>query len=679
MERNRNIAIILISGLFGVLTASILSTTLYRADLDSWSKWGITLSLLTLGFGVLFFWVFSWVWQKFIEGPAIVRVWGTLVAMVAAVFFSLHLNILFLLPLILATVFLTSFTFGSFQRIYDRSHTLSFLTAWALSGLISFFVMGFLRNFYTSSLVFLICTFMINAVLTVIVESILIQIKPSWNSNRTEWIIPIAVLLLGVLLIVWTLALLLKYPGFFTPDFFLIPVRLLPLFFGGIFLAQGWSAWLIQILNTEAWQSSPLLQWMGRNLPGLLLACTFSISTYLLATALVSYNVAFLDMFFQTDSPFWLNFLTSDADQLILMRAVHPFVYLILRPPVWLISLFLHGNKYHAALLLNTFFGGVCVFLAWLFFKKRTGNTAYSMLFAALLGLSTAHLVLSALLESYIFSGAALILFILLLQKEDSKFWQLVLAGLVTFGITLTNFIQTSIGFLLVREDRKNIVKYGLVVMALAVLLSLVQTTLYPHSDPFYVTSRFKTETYNIDSYSDLGPDKVRQILISRMNVTFRNINLFSMVAPRPIIRYDEPNCKPLCFRVMQYFRGQYKYASYIGFGSLLARTWFLALILAGAVFAWRFFKSPAQSMLQLALLSNIIFNFVLHIKYGDDPLLYTPDWTYALVFFVGISFERLADRKWLQILLFLFLGGLLVNNLNLFKTLFETMLPFYP
>ena len=252
-----------------------------------------------------------------------------------------------------------------------------------------------------------------------------------------------------------------------------------------------------------------------------------------------------------------------------------------------------------------------------------------------------------------------MITFLYLLQSKEDNFPRLVLVGLITFGITITNFAQTCIGFFLLRPDKKNIFKFVFLVLAIAALLAFIQSAIYPKSDPFYIVSRFQSETFNIDSYSDLGTNATR-VLLSRMNVTFRNITLFSVVAPRPIIRYDEAHCHPVCFRVMRYFRGEYQYGSYIGFGSVLARLWFLGLIVASLIFTWQFIKAPKQSMLQATLVLNLLFNFALHIKYGDDPLLYTPDWTYALVFFFGISFERFADRKWWQVLLLVFLAGLL-------------------
>ena len=74
----------------------------------------------------------------------------------------------------------------------------------------------------------------------------------------------------------------------------------------------------------------------------------------------------------------------------------------------------------------------------------------------------------------------------------------------------------------------------------------------------------------------------------------------------------------------------------------------------------------------------NILFNFILHMNYGDDPMLYSPDWTYAVVFFLGISYESLADKKWFQVVLLIFLAGLLINNLGLFQKILSAILPYF-
>ncbi|PWB72821.1 MAG: hypothetical protein C3F07_10980 [Anaerolineales bacterium] len=677
MEQRSKLSILLIAGCTGILSAYGISTTLYRNELQSTLEWGITISLLALGFGAVSAMLLPGAWKNYSAASKPARLWGMVLAITAGIFFGINTRMVFLIPFIFIGLILTAPTLSSLQQILEEKRILRSIIAWMFGGLGSFFALGFFKNFHPSFLEFLFITPVLNLFLFLMIESVIEQVIKSLRGKPLEKLIPSASLMLGFLLILLTLRLLVQYPTIFSPGFFLPVPDLVPAFIGMTILSQGWAMLLLLKLDALNWKTSPLIIWINRNLPGLLLASAISVSAYLLATALVSYNLDFMDIYFQSDSPFWLNFLTIEADQIIVMRAVHPFVLLLLRPPVWLISLILQGDKYHAAILLNSAFGGVCVFLAWLFFKQRTGKTTYALLIAALLGISTSHLFLSAFLESYIFSAAALITFVILSQSKGSRFPQIVSAGLVTFGITITNFIQTCVILLLTRWNIKTIFKYVMVVLAIAVVLAFAQNIFYPTSAPFYITKNLKGEDVFRYDYLDLGPDLAYSVFTSRVNVIARGITLFSIVAPRPLIHTDEVKCLIPCLRTMRYFRGAFRYASYIGFGSFLARTWFLGLILAGVIFAWRFFKSPRQAALQTALLINIIFNFVLHVNYGEDPLLYSPDWTYALVFFFGISFENLADKKWFQIILIIFIAAITFNNIEFFGKLLETILPY--
>lgn len=537
----------------------------------------------------------------------------------------------------------------------------------------SYFALGFFQNFYPSLSGGIFLTVLLNLTFTPFFAIILEQAAVALRSNAKEKLASVAVLVLSILWVIFTFRLLVQYPKLFSFDFFLPDSRLIPAFLGLTLLSQSGLVFLLPKLESTHWRTSPFVLWIKRNLSGLLLASAISISAYALATTLVESEPGFADNYFDTDSPFWLNFVTARPDQMMPMRAVHPIALLILRPPVWLFSILLNGDKFHAALLLNSLFGGVCAWLAWLFFKRRTGNTSYALLIASLLGFSTSHMLLSVFFESYIFSGAALLAFVLLLQAREKRLTHLVPVGLLTFGITITNFIQTCIAFLLVRRNFKELFRYVLIVLALAVVLAFIQYTLYPSSEPFYIVSNLTGESvyrYNLFEVQI-------SVAVSRANVIFRNITLFSVVAPRPLVLLEEIGCTFPCFNTIRYFRGTYQYASYIGFGSLLARTWFISLIVAGVIFLWKLFKSPRDASLQAALALNLLFNFVLHMNYGDDPLLYSPNWTYALVLFFGMSFEKLADKKWLQAALLVFLAAIMTNNLEFFRKVLEAVLPF--
>ena len=66
--------------------------------------------------------------------------------------------------------------------------------------------------------------------------------------------------------------------------------------------------------------------------------------------------------------------------------------------------------------------------------------------------------------------------------------------------------------------------------------------------------------------------------------------------------------------------------------------------------------------------------NVLIHLRYGKELFLYTPNWTYALILFLGLSWRTVADRKWFQIILLAFPSLLIWNNgillLNILKIL---------
>jgi hypothetical protein len=444
-------------------------------------------------------------------------------------------------------------------------------------------------------------------------------------------------------------------------------------FWGLALISQSWSAFLLNWLDQFHWRSSNFIRWIRRNIPGLLLASALAIATFSLAIPFLATDAGTVDNYFDTDSVDWINRLSSNLEDLHQLRSVHPFAFLLLRPPTWLLSLFLNGDKFHAAILLNSLAGGLCVYLTWRFFKRRTKNTAYALLIAALLGLSNSHLILSTFLETYIFSSAALIAFLFLLESETYSTKQLIPAAVVVFGITITNFVQTCILYIMNPARRRSTLVFVTMVLVIAIFAAFVQDIMYPSNNPFFIPSNLMGESAYRFNIFKAEP----RLIISRINLLLRHIALFDVVAPRPLILTNEVGCSFPCMQTYYKHRGVYVISSYVGFGSWLARTWFAALLIAGGIYLRRLLKFETKAYLQTALLLTILFNFILHMFYGDDPILYSPDWTYAVVFFFGISYENLARKKWFQVILLIFLTCLLINNLDLFRKTLEAISAF--
>ena len=541
-----------------------------------------------------------------------------------------------------------------------------------LGGIVSFLAIGFLQNFYSSLWGFVLLTILLNILCAYFFELIKERVVASW---KVQEIVGTLVLGASAVFLFLTMQLLSQYPQLFLRELFSLAPDRIPAFLGLTIAAKAGMVFLFQKQAESRWRESRFSAWLFQNLPGLFLASTITVATFALATTFSHPEFIYSDNYFDTDPGDWMNRLTADLDQLTVMRPVHPLAFLIFRPPVWLLSLVLNGNKFYAALLFNAMLGGVCVFLTWSFFKQRTKNSTYALLIAGLLGLSNSHLILSVFLESYMLSAAALIIFLLLIQREEKLPARLAPAGLLSFGITMTNFIQTCILFFVTTPRIKTLSKYVLIVPLLAIPLAFFQDALYPSSDPFYIPASYSQEENYRFNIFEAPPQSVS----GRANALARSMLMFSIVAPQPLILLEETGCSFPCSMVYYFDKnGIYHISAYAGFGRALALVWLIMLAMAGGFFLKNFRVSPGSFALSTALALTLLFNFTLHMNYGDDFMLYSPDWTYALVFFFGISSEGLSEKKWAQSILLVFLTGLMLNNLNLFREILNAVIPFY-
>jgi len=546
--------------------------------------------------------------------------------------------------------------------------------AWLIASPVTYFVFGFLKNFFESQISLAIWGIIWQTAFVLIAYFLLREIFTRFKFADH------GLIAFGILLafgfgsaVVW---LCMQFPNIFDADLFLVPKSDLPLLIGLVLASALWIGFPLYWIQARGLDSNRFVDFLRANLPGLLLAAAFFIVYFSLA---VAYSVVlrdptqnYDDNFYDADPTSWMNRLAAPFHQLVDMRPVHPFAFLVFRPTTWFLSLFLSGNRFYAALMLNAGVGALCVFLAWVLVKRWT-NSTYAVLFASLLGAGTAHLILSTFLETYIYSAAVLITFLILLQREKKSLAVLIPVGLLTFGITISNFLQTCIYFLFTEPKVLKITKYVVSVLALGLILAYVQASIYPTSLPFYnLTDMLAERRYSFNVVTS----PVRQT-ITRGYSIYRTITLYSTVAPRPLALTKQIDCKFPCFKT---YKPQYPkdiITSYSGFGSWLARFWFLIEMIALGLFIWKLIKSRSDIALQSAFLVCILFNFILHLTYGDDPMLYSPDWTYAVIFFVAFSFKSFADKKWFQATGLAFLALIMFNNWTFLRSMFQIVSPY--
>jgi hypothetical protein len=277
------------------------------------------------------------------------------------------------------------------------------------------------------------------------------------------------------------------------------------------------------------------------------------------------------------------------------------------------------------------------------------------------------------MLETYIYSALVLLLFTFLIQCQYTSLQYTVPVGILVFGITVTNLIQTCILYVFNYPRIKVILKYVSIVAFSVVLLNLLQARIYPNA-----RSLFRHDNVTREGYYILNPFDASWRTVGRVALIARAIPLYGMVAPTPFILTKELGVDVPNFRTYHILLGEFHVAGYRGLGDVAVKLWMIILAVAGLVFLSNLFKAPKQMSFPLSLLICLGFSFALHIIYGDDPMLYSPDWVYALVLFVALMLQRWADRRWLQLALLVFLVLLISVNLGLIHQIMQVSAPFY-
>jgi hypothetical protein len=425
--------------------------------------------------------------------------------------------------------------------------------------------------------------------------------------------------------------------------------------------------------------------------PGIVLALLFFAAYTFIGVRLNLPDSDTTDNFLDADNYPWMQRIAAPNGYLMEMRAPHPFAYFIFRPLGWFLNLFTSTPSL-SAILLNTLAGALCVFMAWVFIKRQFQNPIYALLIASLLGLSTAHFFFGSIIETYIFSAAALIGFVLVLQKRTDSLFAPVTMSVITFGITITNFAQNFIGILVTQalkvfhpehqsgEVKKNlrnfftqIFRFTALTLSFGIVISLIHAAWYPSSRLFFLPSDAQIEgDFSLPTFS--GP-KWREI--GRIILLIRTILLYTVIAPKPFVFGKEVGAWLPYFNFFKLSPQIYSYSSYSGLGTILVAVWAILLFAAGVFFLWNLIRTR-KADLSLVFVISILFNFVLHLSYGYEPFLYSPDWAYALIFFVALSLAPLAKYRLFQGGMLVFLILLAYNQIQFIQFIYKTIAPFY-
>ncbi len=532
------------------------------------------------------------------------------------------------------------------------------IPAWLLGIPLSYLMLAFLSNFYASPIEIGFLTLLIHTFAALFMDLLVGRVKRDFQSKLVETGIA-ATLFMALTAFAWILFQMAgQFPRLFDAGFYQLETGKLIYFIVSVIFSLPLAVWMKSLAGKNNFQQTKFYIFLDEHLAGLTLAAFFFWVYLMVATIFNQPDFNADDIFFDADSRLWRWRFATEQVRDYYWRPVHPFVLLIIRPLVSVIAFFLKGDSLYAAFTLVALTGALCVYLVWYFVKKSVGNNLYALLIAALFGASTAQLVFSSLIETYIFLGAVALIFLVLLL-ENKPLPALLAAGLAAFGITISNFGQTVIAHILIKRDIKEWVRYGLIVAALVIPLTLLNNFIYPDSQPYF----FDLSSYDREGHNSFPPT------LQRANYLGRVMFLHSFVAPEPLTFKEEiPFLKVWMFRASikkEPMRiGQYE----TWFGTSTAFLWLGFMVLGGILFLKNLRRQDNRFFLTLGLI--LLFNFTLHLQYGKDVFLYAVNWTYAIVIFLALAWKELAEKRWFQISLLVFIGLLLVNNSQLIETM---------
>jgi len=454
----------------------------------------------------------------------------------------------------------------------------------------------------------------------------------------------------------------LQYPGMFSRAYIQMPHAWFGMYISSTVVGGAWGLLALEQFEArgyyQTFKQTKLFAFIKDNLPGIYAGSFFFLINLVIARALNHPTYSINSVIFEADAGPWMSILGYPEGHDV-NRAVHPLVLLTLRPLTSFVRLFLADKWYLAPMIVVAAMNGLSVLMGWLFVKRATQKNSYAFPFALMLGTTAAHLLFGSLTETYVFGMISLILFAVLVQADEKRFSILVPAGLLVFGVTVTNIAQ-SIILLFFKKTFSfwRLVYYGVIVLTISIALTALVSVLYPDNQTFFFVpadlafeGRFSKPIYE-------GP---MERVVERIGVVGRAVFLYGVVAPTPMESVARKNTDPLTeyetFNYRSHLKAWYNGPAYA------------PLVLWLILFASAFFyflknaRTSSHTPLMLGLLASVAFNFLLHMNYGTELFLYSTFWTYLLIFFTALALAEFAGHRWFEIVLAVFVLMLMINN----------------
>jgi hypothetical protein len=621
----------------------------------------------TLAIGFLLFEVFTRLWDWFRQRQFSILIAFGVFAAFAAVEFVMPYAVSRVYYLGMAALAATLFFFmlpaaPAAERLRPSHSLWHYFLGFLMSLFLAYAVIGFLGGVFTGRFgIILFC------LVTVSVGSVIgyYLVRRAAQSLRDGFLnnpVNLALVLSLPLFLAGVVYGALQYPAMFLLEFIQMEGEWFGFYLASSVIGGAWGLWVLDQFEARGFARSfaqtRFFGFVRDNLPGIYAATFFFFINLIFARALNHPMYSVNSLIFEADAGPWMSILGYPEGHDV-NRAVHPLVLITLRPITSFVRLFLADKWFFAPMIVVAAMNGLSVLVAWLFVKRAAQKDSYAFAFATMLGATGAHLLFGSLTETYVFGMTSLILFFFIVQSDEKRFSVLVPAGLLVFGVTVTNIAQSMIALFFKKTfSFWRLVYYGIIVLTTSIALTALVSVLYPGNQTFFYVpadlafeGRFSKPIYE-------GP---MERVIERTGVVGRAIFLYGVVAPQPIESIARKNTEPITEFETYNFRSK-EMAWYHGAAYAPLLLWLV--LLAAAVFQFfRKFRSSPHTPLMLGLLVSVAFNYLLHMNYGTELFLYSTFWTYLLVFFAGLALVDFAGRRWFEVALAILVLMLMVNN----------------
>lgn len=330
---------------------------------------------------------------------------------------------------------------------------------------------------------------------------------------------------------------------------------------------------------------------------------------------------------------------------------VHPLYTLLIQPTVLLLS-GITLNKMLSLIILSSVITSFTVLFIYKILSLYTKNNNVKTLISLSYLLTTSNIIFTSGIEVYNVATLFLvILFYFVLKKLNEKninkytYFILIILGTLSAAFTITNyFIFLIIMGMLFIFKKINLKKTILIVISSLVLLTGLNITqkLIWHNTPLFLNSGLLSESTRYDNKNITLFTKVSNVLEN----DFSN----SILSNKPIVKVTagtEYNGANFVFNFTD--------TSII---KLLFMVFIYSLVI---ILVIRNFKK--NKFLNITLLLSLLFNFLLHIVYGNDStFLYSLHFTYLIYLIAGINLIEEKNKNLLKVSYISFISLLILQ-----------------